>query len=222
MLDKVKNFTIAGLLRCAYGLWSFTWRVVKWDAPQVTPPVIYAHWHGDELALIGPFSGKGMAVLVSRSRDGEMLSRWLGWIGYWVVRGSSSRDAVGGLKGLVDAVRDQGKSASLAVDGPRGPRGVVKAGVIKLAQITGRPIVPGVAVCRRAWKFPKTWNQCFLPFPFSRILVQYGDPISVSASADVRDLEVHRVALEQSLHQLKARAESRLNAPDAVRASAQV
>lgn len=203
MLDRVKSFIIAALLRIVYGTISSTWRVEKKDEPRVDGGCLYAHWHGDELALIGPFSNQSMAVLVSKSRDGEMLNRLLGWWGYVVVRGSSSRGGVEGLKGLVDEVRMRGRIASLAVDGPRGPRGVVKAGILKLAQVTGRPIVPGVAVCRRAFVFEKSWNKAFVPWPFSRVRVQYGAPLFVPPTLSDTAFESMRLGLEKELSRLK-------------------
>lgn len=197
---------MAAVLRVLYGFWSMTWRVIHRDEPEVAAPVIYAHWHGDELALIGPFSRRDMAVMVSKSRDGEMQRRLLGWLGYFVVRGSSSRGAVEGLKGLVDEVL-AGRTACIAIDGPRGPRGVVKGGVLKLAQLTGRPIVPGAVSCRGAWHFPKTWNQCFLPYPMSTVIVQYGQPIWVPSELTEESFEQRRLELQATLHGLKVLAE---------------
>lgn len=216
MSSEWKTLLGAALLRSVYGLLAWTWRVVKWDMPAAEAPFLYAHWHGDELALIGPFSKEKLAVLVSRSRDGEMLNRWLSGIGFSVVRGSSSRGAVEGLRGLVSKVRGDRQSASLAVDGPRGPRGVVKGGILKLSQVTGRPIVPGVAVCRHAWLFAKTWNQAFLPWPYSTIYVQFGEPLQVPAECSENELEALRVELETTLHALKYKAVSKLTAQKSI------
>lgn len=209
-LRNIRDALVASAVRAVYGLLSATWRVERWDQRERVGKAIYAHWHGDELALIGPYASENLAVLVSLSRDGEALNRWLSKIGYTVVRGSSSRGAVSGLKALVDAVQVGGRSASLAVDGPRGPRGVVKPGVVKLSQLTQCPIVPGVAVASRAWVFTRSWNQCFLPKPFARVGVLYGKPIYVPQDISENDLSAIRLAVEVELHALKARAAQRV------------
>ncbi len=106
-----------------------------------TDVVFSGHWHGDELLLVSAFAGKKIAVMSSWSRDGTLMTLVLRWLGYKVSRGSSNKGGCAGLKGLVDAMKGGG-AASLAVDGPRGPLHRVKPGVLKLAQLTGCPIVP--------------------------------------------------------------------------------
>ncbi|MEW6267035.1 MAG: lysophospholipid acyltransferase family protein [Thermodesulfobacteriota bacterium] len=140
------------------------------------PTVAYAHWHGDELALITRFGYLKVAILVSHSRDGEHMARAAASLGYRVTRGSSTRGAVGGLVALIREVK-AGHSAVLAVDGPQGPRGVCKPGIVRLAQKTGVPLFPvGVAGTRRL-VFKKSWNQAYLPLPFSRQVIFFGPPL---------------------------------------------
>ena len=181
-----------------------------------TKPRVYAHWHGDELLLVGAYIGSGMSVMTSRSKDGELMGRVLRWLGFRVVRGSSSRGGAGGLKGLVDAVRKERRDASLAVDGPRGPIYEVKPGIIKLAQQTGCVLVPGAAAANRRIVFKNAWNRCYLPLPFARCVIVYGEPISVPADASSEEFERLRLLLERRLKALKVEAEGRFRGAEAI------
>lgn len=211
MLSSLKIILAAFAVTAVYWLYSRLWIIRRYDYPEEVAgtPTVYAHWHGDELLLVGAFSGQNMAVLSSWSRDGTLMSHVLRWLGYRVSRGSSSKGGCAGLKGLVDAVKD-GSDASLAVDGPRGPYHQVKPGVLKLAQLTGSPIVPGAAAASRRYVFKKAWNKCYLPLPFSRCAIVYGKPVRIAPDASDAELEESRLRLEAELAELAATAESRV------------
>jgi lysophospholipid acyltransferase (LPLAT)-like uncharacterized protein len=149
-----------------------------------------------------------MAIMASQSRDGELMKRVLTLFGFRVVRGSSTRGGAAGLKGLLDLMKKEKVHVSLAVDGPRGPIYKVKPGIFKLAQQTGLPIIPGVAAASQRFIFKKAWNRCYLPMPFSRCRVLYGEPILVSKDASAEELESLKKLLESRLNVLKAKAES--------------
>lgn len=206
IMKRMRSVTFALALFLVYGPLSRLWFIRHLRHPKVEGPRVYAHWHGDELLLVGAYAWKRMAVMVSRSVDGEMLKSFLSWMGFRVVRGSSSRGGAGGLKGLVDAV-EAGYNASLAVDGPRGPIYKVKPGILKLAQVTGKPLVPGAASSGFRFVFKKAWNRCFLPLPFAAGVIVYGDPIFVPKDLTDEELETYRVKLEESLLKLKEEAE---------------
>src|SRR5690606_37189324 len=125
--------------------------------------------------LIGGHAREGMAVLSSKSADGALMGWVLEKLGYFVVRGSSSRGGAGGLKGLIDAVKRQRREASIAVDGPRGPIYQVKPGILKLAQATGCEIVPGASAASARYTFEQAWNRCYIPYPFARCVIYYGE-----------------------------------------------
>ena len=108
-------------------------------------PYVHAFFH-DQLLMMtysyagAPF-GRRLAVLSSRHRDGEYVSRTLERFGHLMVRGSTGRGAVGGLKEMIRHLR-QGRDAAFATDGPRGPRHRVQIGVIEAARLGAAPIVP--------------------------------------------------------------------------------
>ena len=158
-----------------------------------------AHWHGDELALVPRFGHLTPTILVSHSKDGEIMARGARALGYRVTRGSSTRGAVGGLIALIKAVK-KGDTVVLAVDGPQGPRGVCKPGIIRLVQKTGVPLFPvGVATTHR-FVFKKTWNQVYLPIPFSRQVVLVDKPISFPKKAGPEEMGRYCRQVEESLH----------------------
>lgn len=104
---------------------------------------IFAFWHGRLMMMpfvYGRARGR-LTILVSSSRDGEIVSRTVARFGISAVRGSTTRGWREGLKGMLRAIRD-GKDVAIAPDGPRGPARVVQMGVIQLAKATGTPIIP--------------------------------------------------------------------------------
>jgi len=179
-------------------------------------PCGIAIWHGDELALISRFGHLGPTLLVSQSRDGESMTMATRALGYRVTRGSSTRGAVGGLIALIRAVRE-GHQVVLAVDGPQGPRGVCKPGIIRIVQKTGAPLFPvGVAVSHR-YVFKKTWNQVYLPLPFSRQVVFVDRPISFPITEGLRTMDSHcrqvEAALEKAGRTAKMMLQQRTKVP---------
>jgi lysophospholipid acyltransferase (LPLAT)-like uncharacterized protein len=152
-------------------------------SPEV-PHYILAIWHRNLFAGILAQTGCSHVVMISRSRDGEAVTTLCQRLGHHVARGSSSKQGVdkGGQMAkneMVDLLQ-QGLSGALTVDGPRGPAGVVKPGIVEIARVTGLPIVPYLTLPTRYWTFP-SWDAFRLPKPFSRIDVHYGAPLLIPA-----------------------------------------
>jgi lysophospholipid acyltransferase (LPLAT)-like uncharacterized protein len=210
-MDRVKAFFESFLLwwlGTFYQVLSWFWKIKHvGETSPYAAPIIYAHWHSDELLLISEFANRDIAVMASRSRDGERLMKVLRRLGYWVVRGSSSQGGAGGLKGLIDAVEKRGISAAIAVDGPRGPIYRVKPGVLKLAQQTGKPILPRASSAAKKHVFEKAWNRCYLPYPGSSCVVVYGSPVWVPKGISEAEFENLRLELERQMISLKVSAE---------------
>jgi lysophospholipid acyltransferase (LPLAT)-like uncharacterized protein len=208
MVKRVLEILTVSVIAWALRVVRFSWRVEIVNPPPADKgPYLYAHFHGDEVLLVPVFAGRGYAVMVSRSRDGEWMAGVLRRLGYFVVRGSSSRGGAGGLKGLVDAVNVGGRSTAMAVDGPRGPLHKAKPGILFLASATGFPIVPAGGAARSAWKIPKAWNQSYVPKPFSRARVIFGEPFRVPPGVTDAHLHHYTTQIEQALLSLKQDAE---------------
>jgi lysophospholipid acyltransferase (LPLAT)-like uncharacterized protein len=82
------------------------------------------------------------------------------------------------------------------VDGPKGPAGIVKAGVIKLAHAADAVIIPFYTSADRAWYF-NSWDNFFLPKPFARVVISFGNMIKLTPAADVITFERQRLDLER-------------------------
>ena len=202
----------AALLR----LLGATWRITRIGIAEYDAVLaggercVYAFWHARLLPLVFTHRGRGVAVLVSRHRDGELITRILSKTGFVTARGSSTR---GGEEGLRDMLGWAERRHSLAItpDGPRGPAERVKPGLVFLASRTGFPIVPVASAARPAWRL-RSWDGFRVPKPFARVLVAYGTPIPVPADLDRDALEATRRAVEAAIADLTASLEARLAA----------
>ena len=142
------------------------------NKPDFESSFLLAFFHQDELCLIPYFKNSGFSVLVSLSKDGEIMTEASQRLGYLPVRGSSSKGAVAGLIAAIKKVKE-GYHFAFAVDGPRGPIYKVKEGICAVSTKTGRPILPVRAHCSFEYIFNKSWNQAKLPLPFSTITLNF-------------------------------------------------
>lgn len=166
-------------------------------------PRIYALWHNRLLVLAGLYRRQGITVLVSPSRDGEVIARVLSRLGYGLVRGSSARGGAEAVAGLC-RVLAEGGVVSITPDGPRGPRYVAKEGVAALAAASGVPVVPGAWASGRGW-VAGSWDLTRIPAPFSRCRLRLGEPIHVPRSADLAEATAK---IEAALRRVTALAEA--------------
>jgi 3-deoxy-D-manno-octulosonic-acid transferase len=183
--DRLLVWTAGALGPIALRALGGTWRVTTLGARRVTAaraaagPVVFAFWHGTLLPLEHLNRGRGICVLSSWHRDGEMSARVMTRLGYRVVRGSSSRGGARGLQALVQAAR-AGSDVAVTPDGPRGPAGRAQAGALLIASRTGAAVVPvGVAAAGAARL--SSWDRFMVPLPFARVAVAYGEPFVVGA-----------------------------------------
>ena len=160
-------------------------------------PAIYVVWHARLLLLPYFYRGRGLRALVSRSEDGSMISDIVRRFGFVTVRGSSSRGGAEGLRALARAIRES-HSVVLVPDGPRGPREVLKAGVVALARLTGVRVVPVALGASSEWR-ARSWDEFRIPKPFSRCVVRFGEPILVPRDAVGAGEETARKEIEAAL-----------------------
>lgn len=170
-------------------------------------PVIYAVWHGRILMLPYLYGRRRRVhVLTSRSRDGEILSRFVQGFGAAVVRGSSSRGGTRALLALARLVREDSAEILVVPDGPRGPRHVAQRGAVLLAKVTGAPMVP-VGFGATPSTVLRSWDAFLVPHPFARAVVVLGNPIAVPRDADRDLVETKRRELEAALQEMTAAAD---------------
>jgi lysophospholipid acyltransferase (LPLAT)-like uncharacterized protein len=170
-------------------------------------PVIIALWHGQQ-ALV-PFArpdGARVAALVSRSADAELNARVLALAGTEIIRGSGGRDREagarkGGAKALLSmrrALNDNQSVVMIADISKQAPR-EAGAGIIALARISGRPIVPVALATSRYHVVEKAWDRMTINLPFGRRCLRVGAPIHVAADAGAEEVELARSRLTREL-----------------------
>ena len=160
--------------------------------------VLLCTWHQQFFAAIRHFQNyrdHRPGLIISRSKDGEIIAGVASRSGWEPVRGSSSR---GGLKAMVELIEKlrQTRLAGHIVDGPQGPASVIKNGLIWIAHAADAVIVPFYIFADRAWYF-KSWDRFMLPKPFSRVRLRFGEMIRLAATDDEAEFEAQRVQVEK-------------------------
>jgi hypothetical protein len=165
---------------------------------------IFCFWHQCVLPCAVYYRKTGATILISRSFDGELITRILGLLGFHAVRGSSSRGAREGLLGLKDVI-ESGGPAIFTADGPRGPIYQTKMGPIKLAQMTGARIGAFHLQPERAWVM-KSWDRFLVPKPFTRIVVSWARWTHVPSDLAAEQFESKRAELNDAIERARRRA----------------
>ncbi len=179
---KIDPVRVVPILYPVLKIWYSTLfiRQVNFEAVKVVKNkgqgVIFALWHDELFAPIDRHKNQEIFVLVSESRDGELMSNILKRFGYLTIRGSSTRGGVKALKQILLTLKDSPKDIAITVDGPLGPRHIVKQGIIYIAWKLKRPIVPLRTYCSFKKVFSSSWDGFQLPLPFSRCSIVYGFP----------------------------------------------
>jgi len=200
-----------GLIRALHRLlrWSLLNESAVLSLHQAGRPYVHAFYHDQLLMMtysyLGRQHGRRLVVLSSRHRDGEYVSRTLERLGHQMVRGSTGRGGVAGLKEIIRHLRD-GRDVAFATDGPRGPRHQVQMGAVEAARLGRAPLVP-VALGVSKKKTLRSWDAFQIPIPFAKAVLIYGDPIEVPFDADRRAMELKRLALQEELDRLTGEAE---------------
>lgn len=178
------------------------------SAPPNASHCILAIWHQNLFAGILAQTGRRHVVIVSRSRDGDPVTKVCEGLGHAVCRGSSRKgDADKGGKAAKDemiAELDGGLPGAVTVDGPSGPAFEVKPGIVEMARQTGIPIVPYLPLPRRFWSLG-SWDAFRVPKPFTRVDVHYGAPISVAKDTSFEDFPLYQEKIARSLVQMEER-----------------
>lgn len=149
--------------------------------------VLLAIWHGRMLCGMADHAQRGYAVLISHSRDGDIISRMVERFGYRLVRGSPGRGALGAVRQMVGEL-ERGAVIVITPDGPRGPRHEMRPGLAWVARETGFPVLPMGFACDRAWRL-NSWDRFTIPKFRARVVLTYGQPVRVARDADEAQLE---------------------------------
>lgn len=162
--------------------------------------VLLCCWHQQFFAgvrLYARYRKYSALVMISKSLDGDIASRIAEATGLCPVRGSSSRNSSPALKEMITRLKC-GRLALHLLDGPRGPAGVVKGGVIAIASGANAAIAPGYVTADRAWHM-KSWDKYMVPKPFARVTIVFCPLMQLPPIKDKNDLENQRQILENTL-----------------------
>lgn len=161
-------------------------------------------WHRTAIFFLYFFGSAKPAIMISRSKDGEYLARFVENMGGVAVRGSSMHGGRQALEEMAQAM-ESGRcpSAATVADGPRGPRYKAKKGMIALAQRTGRPLVTVMWSADRAWVLRKTWDLTMIPKPFARVKLTMGKTFTYPPKMSPQEMENARQELEDELNRLR-------------------
>jgi lysophospholipid acyltransferase (LPLAT)-like uncharacterized protein len=195
LLFKTCRFTIVGKEHLREGL-------------NLGLPGLCTTWHFAFPAMVYFFRNLNAVLMVSRSRDGELVTRILGHLGYQVARGSPGKGGAQALRTMLSYLA-RGHHAGLIADGSQGPACVAQKGILLLARHSQGPLLPVSMAAHPCWRFG-SWDRTVLPKPFSHIVIALGPLIWVERNASSEELESVRRRLEESLNQLTATARGRL------------
>jgi len=159
--------------------------------------VIICCWHQQFFSAIRHFRNYRHLkppLMISRSGDGGVIAGVASRTGWDIVRGSSSKGGSEALDEMASLLRAR-RIAAHVLDGPRGPAGRIKAGLVRLAQLGNAVIAPFYVTADHAWFF-RSWDRFMVPKPFSRVRLRFGDPIALSCLNGPGDFERERLRLE--------------------------
>jgi len=166
-------------------------------------PIILVFWHNRILSMTAGWDAcRHITLLRSPHRDGLLIGRAIGHLGYKTIAGSSNNNGSNGLRKLLKELR-QGISIGITPDGPRGPRMRLAMGTITAARLSGIPIIPV------AWNVERrtllgTWDKMILAHPFTNGVFVFGKPISIPKGLDRDEEEHYRLMVEEELNKVSS------------------
>ncbi len=174
-------------------------------------PFIMAMWHGQFMMLADLNTREfNVSAMVARHGDAEIMAHVLEKFGISAIRGAGAgrrkknRGGVYALRAAHHAL-EQGTIVAMTADVPASKPRVAGDGIVMLARLSGRPII-AVAAATSRYAVLNTWSKMTVNMPFSKLAVVGGDPIFVAADADDAAMEKARLAVENSLNAVTARA----------------
>lgn len=164
---------------------------------------LYAFSERDLIPIAATAERRPSFVLVAEGNDGDWATAMVAPLHCRVIRGSSLHHGLSALRQLVCALNECDLPAAIAVDGPTGPAGEVKEGVVVCAALTRRAIVPAAAAARWKLIFRGSWAAHYLPLPFSPVVIALGGPISVPRQALRSEIAAAALTIADELRRLR-------------------
>ena len=201
------NTILPRILWLVIHLWCMTLRKkilnpeIERDLREKPGKAIYTFWHSHQFYIFYHFRGlHKYHMLVSPSKDGDLLANVGKLFGYKVVRGSSFKRTLPGTRECIDLLKKDSKVVIIA-DGSRGPYHQVQAGSVQMSRITGAPVYAMTYDAKPKYEF-SSWDKSILPFPFSKVTLNYASPMTVPPDADKETLRQKQDELTALLNQI--------------------
>ncbi|HNY64004.1 MAG TPA: DUF374 domain-containing protein [Deltaproteobacteria bacterium] len=188
--------------------WCRTYRVVERinegrerSALLASGGAVYATWHQRMFYFFHDFGRRNIIMMIGRSKDGDYADAIAHLLGFQSVRGSRVRDGHRAMYELVKRLSRGAHAAGMMGDGPNGPPRVLKGGTVRIAKMTGKPIIPMMYGARRTIILG-SWDRYMVPMPFTDIVVYHGNPVYVPGDANKGETEGIRVEVERTLNEM--------------------
>ncbi len=175
-------------------------------------PLIFAMWHGQFL-MIPMLKPKDTYVraMVARHSDAELIGQALLKFNVELVRGAGAgarkkdRGGATALRQSLTSLAEDKISIAMTADVPPGPARKTGEGIIRMARLSGRPIIPA-AIASSRYKALNTWSRFTINLPFSKLAFVAGEPIYVAEDADEEECERVRQLVEDAMNDVTKRA----------------
>jgi lysophospholipid acyltransferase (LPLAT)-like uncharacterized protein len=180
-------------------------RFEKFAIDPASGNIVAGAWHRNAVFLFYFFRTLGpRGVMISRSKDGDIVANVARRFGYTTMRGSSSKGGARALQQMIAYMQEthEKRLCGTPVDGPRGPARIVKKGMLAVAKEAGVLFVPIACSGTRVLTFHKAWDKSMIPLPFSKMVIDFGEPFRIPADADDAAMETMRLRAEQSLNDM--------------------
>ncbi|GBU17386.1 MULTISPECIES: lysophospholipid acyltransferase family protein [Methylobacterium] len=225
LVERLLARLAAGYLRLVRATNRFTVVPAAPDAwLDAQTPFIAGMWHGQHIMVsFARRPGDRVATIISRNPDGNINTRALEHLGVRVIRASGARGRVvrdakakGGAEGLRAMLKalKQGEIVAFSADVPKISRRA-DDGIVTLARLSGRPIVPTAVVTSRHLRF-NSWDRACLGLPFGRGAIVFGEAIHVPREATPAELEALRLRVEAEMNRVHDEAYALVGRPDRV------
>lgn len=223
MRSKAVQITLGFIIAAYMVLVKYTTRW-EFEREDISAPVIgngkgliALTWHSRFLMLNSAWKKKWQLphVLISRSRDGQIVAHTSHFLGLKTIRGSARKKAQKDTKGGAKASRDiigaleQGGCIVVTPDGPRGPRQRLGDGPLRLAKLTGAPILPCTFSVKNRIQF-KSWDRFVWPLPFGKGKIIWGTPVHIPGNISEKKLDSLRLEIENEMNLYLVKADTSL------------
>lgn len=192
--SRMKNaliiWLIPQMIRCIISSLSVTirWKFIgnQYDSAS-SDQHIFAFWHCKLLMMGSGLKGCNGYTLISSHRDGGFIADTLALQGFKTIRGSSTQGGARALIQMIQKSKSEFCDFGITPDGPKGPKGIVKPGIILLAKKTGVKIYPVMWATSRYWQIKSSWDHFSIPQPFSKGVFVFGNPVSIRGDEQLDD-----------------------------------